>query len=365
MNELLYDNYHPLSSIIPISFAIIMIGLVTIPLVIKYICIYYYDNDIQKKNYMNKNSLKMRQDEVELRMNGKNKTKDNGPEEQVQCILCTEENTAAEYELIIRVGNATPNFDLKHAYLDILLYEQEQHQRSTKKGERKSQKQKLREYPVGIVTRFNCARLNDPICAEMHLLIGMYRELGHISGLQANHNQPGEGILLYEYILLDLMTDQVMQICQVNQYITSEPVMYRGKKEVILPLKNKRKKKKKDKNFKHDNNVNDNKNGEDDSNEYDFASAAAKVLMIGFYPDVPVKLNPIELLIITCFSATLNSLAIMVFECYNFIYGIIIGCCSKEDGSLYRSFCDLFIVSLISIGFICLVIILYKNYFKR
>lgn len=83
-------------------------------------------------------------------------------------ILCHEDNAQFEYNLILRVGCPTPNFDMKKGYIDFEIL-----------GEN--------DEITGNPVRFDCSLLPDRICGEMHCLIGSMAPLPNITGIRISH----------------------------------------------------------------------------------------------------------------------------------------------------------------------------------
>src|SRR5699024_9760712 len=81
---------------------------------------------------------------------------------------------------------------------------------------------------MGYPIRFDLKQLPDPVCGEMHLLIGRISEMPKISGIAANHNDKFGSIFLYEYVLVDLSDDSVLEIRKFNTYLTNRRTIYRG-----------------------------------------------------------------------------------------------------------------------------------------
>ena len=223
-------------------------------------------------------------------------------EKHTQYILCTEENAKFEYKLIFRVGRATKDFDLQRAHINFEVLEG--------RG----------DWNLTTTSRFLCSNLKNAICANMNLLISMVRPIKSINGIRANHNDLKGFIFLYDYVLIDLNTENVMEICQINQYITNRSTIYRGKmfrkKEI--------------------------ENNPD--------------LLI---PLIPVIWTRIELIIVGSLVAISDALFVMLCEYFNlYLFNY------DQDGSLYRSFQDIFLASIFGTFLSFYLVLIYKHYLK-
>lgn len=231
-----------------------------------------------------------------------------GPEEQINLILCHEDKAKFEYVLILRVGCPTPNFDMKKGYIDLEILDRH-------------------DDILGNQVRFKCSLLRDQICSEMHMLIGSLipitkRGKGRISGIRISHGDVFGSIFLYEYVLVNAQNDDIIEVRRFNTYITKRHTIYRGVSVA---------------NF-------------DDENEEEGMK----------FPELPrVLLTNVEALIIFALVVILSGTLVIIFEYYNW-YPVN----QTQDGSLFRSLLDvLFISTLVSpLG---MIVLIFKFYIKK
>lgn len=240
---------------------------------------------------------------------GEGSEEEEGPEEQVNLILCHEDKAKFEYVLILRVGCPTPNFDMKRGYIDLEILDNH-------------------DDMLGNQVRFKCSLLKDQICGEMHMLIGSLKPLtkgkgkGRISGIRISHGDVFGSIFLYEYVLVNAQDDEIVEVRRFNTYITKKHVIYRGVSVA---------------NF-------------EDENEEEGMN----------FPELPrVLLTNVEALIILALVVILSGTLVIIFEYYNW-YPVN----QIQDGSLVRSLLDvLFITTLVSpFG---MIVLIFKFYIKK
>ncbi len=230
-----------------------------------------------------------------------------GPEEQINLILCHEDKAKFEYVLILRVGCPTPNFDMKKGYIDLDLLDRQ-------------------DDLLGNQVRFKCSLLKDPICGEMHMLIGSLKPLSsgrnRISGIRVSHGDPFGSIFLYEYVLVNAADDAIIEVRRFNTYITRRHVIYRG-----VPVED----------F-------------DDRNEAEGMN----------FPELPqVLLTSFEALVIVSLVIILAGSLVMAFEYYNW-YPVN----QQQDGSLFRSLLDVLFITVI-LSPLGMIVLIFKFYIKK
>ena len=231
------------------------------------------------------------------------------PEEQFMLHLCTETNATYEYQIIFRVGCPTHHFDMKHSYIDFEI----------KVDPPTGDNEQNGDITFGKAARFNCAKLTNIVCGEMHLLIGSQVPIGQIVGIQAHHNDKHGAIFLYEYVLIDLPTDKVLEVGRIEQYLTNKPTTYRTK---LL--------------CKTDNEM-------------------------GLFTRLPITWNYTELGFIAGMIIVLNAFLIILAEYFT----ICPLRCKHQDGSLYCSLFIIVCVMPISVFVLTVVTLCYKYYIKR
>lgn len=184
------------------------------------------------------------------------------PQEETILILCTENDAAFEYQMILRVGCPTPTFNSK-TFLDVDILSEG-------------------DILLGYTIRFSCALLENRFCSELRLNIGSLKPL-EISSVALNHGSRRGSIFLFDYILKDLSDDSVIQVVSFNTYLTNRRVIYRGQPWT---------------------------EGEDDNDDY--------------YPEVPVlELTLAETVHISTFIVLASGCAVVLVERYNLYYGSI------------------------------------------
>lgn len=129
-------------------------------------------------------------------------------QEDTILILCTEDNAAFEYQMVIRVGCPTSTFDNK-TFLDVEIL-------------------RPGDILLGYTIRFACALLENTFCSQLHLNIGSLTPL-EISSIAINHGSRRGSIFLFDYILKDLSDDSVIEVVSFNTYLTNRKVVYRGR----------------------------------------------------------------------------------------------------------------------------------------
>ncbi|KAI2799853.1 hypothetical protein BLOT_014281 [Blomia tropicalis] len=224
------------------------------------------------------------------------------PEEQFNMILCHEHNAPYQYNLVFRVGCPSDNFDMKNGFVEFIILGPE-------------------DEPIGTPVRFDCSLIPDRICGEMHCLIGRISPMPKINGIRAYHGDRDGTIFLYEYVLFDLIEENVIEITSYHEYLTNQPKTYRG-----TPLTN--------------------EDGEE----------------VGLYPELPLmEWTNIELVIFSFFILMANGSMVMLLEYYN-IYPAKI---KDQQGSLYRSLLDVLISLIPCVFLLGIVTLTYKYCIKR
>lgn len=235
------------------------------------------------------------------------------PEEQIQYMLCMSENAIYEYLLILRVGCPSQDFDRNNSYIDFEILGQ-------------------KDEVIGSPVRFDCSRLSDIVCGEMHLILRRLTPMPTIQGIRASHSNrlqssktsKSASIFFYEFELRDRTEseEQVVDFRLMLDYIEFRPRIFRG----FVP-----------------------KNLNDDT-------------MVGVYPEIPIlELSPLEIAIFAAFAIVMSGTFCILLE-YGNLYLINQ---KQKQGSLYRSLQDLLfagpVVMLVLMG----NIFVYKYNIKR
>ena len=228
------------------------------------------------------------------------------PEEQFNVVLCQEDAVKFEYNFILRVGCPTANFDINHGYIDLEVYEG-------------------KDNMIGCPVRFDCSLLPDRICGEMHCLIGRVTPMPPISYIRISHGDKNGSIFLYEYILISLPEEQIMEVRRFNTYLTNKATDYKGK--VVT----------------------------DTVQGGEFCS----------FPIIPqIKWTTIELAIISSVIIMFTGSVVLIIEYYNNLYIIIADDNLQQEGSMWRTLLDVIYVSPLALLLLVVLSIPYKFFMK-
>ena len=150
----------------------------------------------------------------------------------------------------------------------------------------------------------------------MIVQLGSIIKMSLINGIRASHGDKKGNIFLYDYVLIDMNEDTVLEERIFMQFITNKPAIFRGR---IAQLSN------------------STKAELQDSNRTNFL----------------VEWTRTELVIIFCWLIMTSGGMVMFLEYFN---GYFV--CQKDDGSLFRSLFDILFVTPITLmllfGIICL-----------
>ena len=136
------------------------------------------------------------------------------PEMQVNMVLCNPDQAVYEYLVVFRVGLATKGFDYNTNYIDLQLLT-------------------TNDEPIGQPNRYSCAKLPDKMCTEMHMLVGLISAIPPITGVQANHADSHNLLHFQDFMVLNLRGEYtVVQAENIDQFITSEPFIFRPQPKV-------------------------------------------------------------------------------------------------------------------------------------
>lgn len=223
------------------------------------------------------------------------------PQEDTILVLCTENDAAYEYLMVLRVGCPTPSFD-KKTYIDVEIL-----------GEG--------DTVMGYTVRFACALLGDPFCSELHLFIGSLTPL-EIASIAINHGSRHGSIFLFDYILRDLSDDSVIEVVVFNTYLTDQKLILHGQLWA------------------------GEENGHDDD----------------YIPEIPIlELTLAETVLICVFLILACGGAVVLVEHFNLYTDNSL---REEDGSLLRSLLDILYIAPLSVLLLSVVVMSYKYYFK-
>lgn len=141
-------------------------------------------------------------------------------------------------------------------------------------------------------------------------------------GVRANTNDANNlGIFFYEFVLIDLKDDSVLDKRNVCEYIDNQQRLFYGKPSYVLEGENE----------------------------------------VGVYPELPLQeLNLFELAIIAGFILFFISMMVILFESYNLYLT-----CTREDGSLIRSLQDIIFIVPLSLLLQASTVTLYKHFIKK
>ncbi|OTF83071.1 hypothetical protein BLA29_007103, partial [Euroglyphus maynei] len=224
------------------------------------------------------------------------------------------ENAIHEYLLVLRVGCPSHDFDLNNSYIDFEIL---------------GQKDEL----IGSPVRFDCSRLSDIVCGEMHCIIKRLTPMPPIQGIRANHSNrlqstksfsKSSAIFFYEFELRDrtagVEEEKVVDFRLILDYIEFRPRIFRG----FIP-----------------------KNLNDDA---------------GVYPEIPIlEMSTLEMAIFACMVIVLSGTLCMLLE-YGNLY---LFKRQERHGSLYRSGQDLVFVAPVVLLMLMGNIFVYKYNIKR
>ena len=131
------------------------------------------------------------------------------PEEQLNLIMCHQNNRKYTYVLMFRVGSPTATFNMKTGYIDLELLGPD-------------------DATQGTPQRFATKLLPDTLCGPMCFIIGSITPLQEITGIKANHNDPRGAIFLFDFTLTDVEKGRLEEIRVFNAFLTNKPTIYRG-----------------------------------------------------------------------------------------------------------------------------------------
>ncbi|KAJ6219669.1 hypothetical protein RDWZM_005481 [Blomia tropicalis] len=131
------------------------------------------------------------------------------PEEQINLILCNSDNINFEYKLILRAGSASPDFDMNRAFIDFEFLGPN-------------------DEIIGVPVRFKCSLLPNYQCGEMHYLVGRLTALPPVTGIRAYHSEHAGTIFFYDYKIIDLMNDVIIEDMFIMDHITNKHQIFRG-----------------------------------------------------------------------------------------------------------------------------------------
>ena len=158
----------------------------------------------------------------------------------------------------------------------------------------------------------------------MYYLFGCITPVPTIGGIEAHHNQGMEYIFFYEYTLIDLEDDSVIERGRINQYITN-------KSNVFQPTRI-------------------------------LDSIADNSADVGMYPELPeMRWTGLELFGIGSTFLLILGEVIMLVEYYD----LYINKVKHQDGSLVRSGLDLLYLLPLIVLLIVIILIVYKYNIKK
>ena len=127
------------------------------------------------------------------------------PEVQVNMILCMVGHSTNDYLVMFRVVPATPiasTWDESCPdYIDFQLLT-------------------IDNEPIGIPCRYAANFVQDQ-CLEMHMLVCRISPLPPITALLAYNSNPNSVLLLYDFSIVDLITNQMVQVEVINRPISN------------------------------------------------------------------------------------------------------------------------------------------------
>lgn len=153
----------------------------------------------------------------------------------------------------------------------------------------------------------------------MHYQFSRPTPMPPITGIRANHGDLYGDIFFFDYILIDLNTNCVIEERKFEQYITNRAHIYRGTVQVVR----------------------------------DYAEDHIWLSMF-------IKLTCVEWLAFCSFTILATGCIVMLFEHFNLYFFN-----QLDDGSLYRSLMDIFCVTPITLNLFIIALHLYKYTLKR
>ena len=163
----------------------------------------------------------------------------------------------------------------------------------------------------------------------MHYLVGRLTALPPVTGIRAYHSEHAGTIFFYDYKIIDLMNDVIIEDMFIMDHITNKHQIFRGfqsskiEEPKIEPMA--------------DQQVNKKNETNSNLNEWTF----------------------IELLIIFMFIVISIGWFILMFEYFNWYF-----INEKDDGSLFRSLMDILFVCPIMFWILAIIIFIYKKRIK-